>query len=198
MKKVLRRSLSLFLMVVSVVLVGCGGKPSTQPSGGSGSNPLDPQGNWEFNMLCSGNCGSTAQFAGQLFELNPPTVTSKPMLAFSNGCGNFSLSVSGQASGTDSITFAVTELDTSRFHASANFQFQGTIAADQNSMSGTWTSTETGGCVGSNSGTWEASLIAPFTGNYTGTSNTGGFSVSLGVTENTDQTSAQMGQLRTA
>jgi hypothetical protein len=105
------------------------------------------------------------------------------------------VSVAGSVSGTDSISLTVTQVNAPFGHvADGVYLLTGTIAADQQSMSGTWTSTNTGGCFTDTNGAWTASLIPPLSGTYTGTNNMG-LSVSTTVTENTDQTSATMGFL---
>jgi hypothetical protein len=176
---------NILIAALLVVTVACGGGHKTpNPTG----NPLDPQGNWTFTLQGS---QSSLPFAGQLYELNPPTVTSNQMAGFSSGCGNFTVTASGHASGTDSITFTISEV---KVTSPASFTLTGTIAPSQTAMSGTWTSTNTGGCVTDVNGTWTASLITPLSGTYAASTNSG-ITISAPLTENIDQTSATMGQI---
>lgn len=175
---------SMILILVLAVTVGCGS--STSSNHHSSNGPLDPQGNWLFTLT---GANSSLSFAGQLYELVPPNVTSNPMLAY--GCPG-SLNPHGSASGTDTINLTVTQSGTN--NNAANFSLTGNIAQDQQSMSGTWTSTNTNGCIIDTNGTWTASSLAPVNGTYVGTTQSG-IGITASLTENTDQTSAIMGQV---
>lgn len=183
--------LSMILILTLAVTVGCGGSASSNHQ--HNNSPLDPQGNWSFVFSSMNNAG-IPPFGGQLYELNPPTVTSNQMGAFTNACGNFTVSVAGSVSDTDSISLTVTQVNPTFGHTAGIYSLTGTIAQGEQSMSGTWTTTNTGGCFTDTNGTWTASVIAPLSGTYSGTSNTG-VGISTTVTENTDQTSATMGYL---
>jgi hypothetical protein len=170
-----------------LIIAACGGNPANKPGNGS---PLDPQGNWLFTLTDSNN--QAWSFAGQLFELVPPTVTGN------NGMGAvgpnppcaFSVTLNGQASGTNSINLTLSAIDTNTPPA---YALTGTIATDQQHMSGTFTATQQEGCTSTNNGTWAASQIPVITGTWTGTVN--GETLTATVTENVDQTSTIMGQL---
>lgn len=185
----------VFAVVVGLVvaLVGCGGGGSMSTPVKNGK-PLDPQGNWLFTFTFN---NSTVFLAGQLFELNPPTVTSNPMgtlLGAAITCeGSFVLN--GQASGTNSISLTLTGDAHEPDPSNINLSLTGTIADNQQSMSGTYTANP-GNCI-DGPGTWTAQLLTPVTGNWSGTvSNTSAnLSVAASLTENTDQTSPNMGQV---
>lgn len=166
-------------------LIGCGGSQKTTPPPGL---PLDPQGNWQFTMAASDNVG--LDFAGQLYELTEPIVTANTMLGTGPDCRG-TVTIGGQASGTDTITLS---MSVSESNTPANYTLTGTIAPDQKSMSGTWSSSSTGGCTVQSSGTWSAILLPPVTGTWAGTGSNA-LSVSALLTENTDQTSPNMGQV---
>src|SRR6185437_14143543 len=157
------------------------------------SEPLDPQGNWLFTIQNQG--GDTLTLAGLLFELNPPTVTSigfatpvnDQLLCF----GSFK--IGGEASGTDSISLTVQQTDV---NLPISIALTGTIAADQEHMSGSFATNTSSGCfIGS--GTWSARLLTPLTGDWTGTMSnaTTNLSVTASLIENTDQTTSTMGQV---
>lgn len=178
---------AMLALSILAVCVACGGKPSNNNNNGSDS-PLDPQGNWLFTL---NGANSSLTFAGQLYELVPPNVTSNPMAA--PACpGSGSLNPSGAASGTDTINLTVTQSGNN--NNDANFSLTGTIAPDQQSMSGTWTSTNTNGCIVDTNGTWTAISLAPVNGTYVGTTQSG-IGITASLTENTDQTSTIMGQV---
>lgn len=180
------------LVFAALMLIGCGSSKTTTTTGTT-PPPLDPQGNWLF--IVTGDT-SSVNFAGQLYELTEPTVTSNPMAALTNqGICSGSFNVSGQASGVATINLTVTEVNS---QAPAVVSLTGTIADSQAAMSGTWTTTQPGTCLaGDSSGTWSAQLLQPVTGNWTGTLNgtSGDLTATLGLTENTDQTSPNMGQV---
>jgi hypothetical protein len=203
----MKRIASLVLILAAFALAGCGGSasPGTQQPVKQGK-PLDPQGNWLFTFTGSTNPNQGSLVAGgELFELNPPVVTSNGLGAFqpseipgfpgSSCFGQYSLS--GQASGENSITMTLAPTNTSRDSALAA-TLAGTIAVDQEHMSGTWTATQAAPCMGINtSGTWTAFLLAPVTGNWSGTVSNAqsDLLVTASLTENVDQTSPEMGKV---
>jgi hypothetical protein len=173
------------ILALLMCLIGCGGSPSkTTPPG----QPLDPQGNWQFNMAASDNVG--LDFAGQLYELTSPVVTANSMFGTGPDCRG-TVNIGGQASGTDTITLNMTVSDS---NTPATYALTGTIAPDQKSMSGTWSSSSTGGCTVQSEGTWSAILLPPVTGVWAGTGSNA-LSVSASLTENTDQRTPNMGQV---
>lgn len=168
--------------------------------------PLDPQGNWLFTFTGSTNPNQGNLIAGgQLYELNPPVVTSNGLGAFApnqlpgipgSSCfGQYS--ISGQASGSNTITLTLAPTNTSQSSA-LGATLTGTIADDQQHMSGTWTATQNAACMGVNtSGPWTAELLAPVTKSWSGTvsNGNGDLLVTASLTENVDQTSPTMGQV---
>lgn len=188
-----RISTLVVLLILAVAVIGCGGSPSN-PTPGPKGQPLDPQGNWLFQF---GGGSTNLSLAGQLYELNPPTVTSNPfgVAPGSNSCPG-SITFSGQASGTNSITLTAVQTGNGITQA-ITVALTGTIAADQAHMSGTWTLSQGVGCVSNTSGTWTAQLLTPVTGSWTGTVSSGStnITVTASLTEVTDQTVPNMGQV---
>jgi hypothetical protein len=174
----------LILMFATLALaVGCGSSSKSTPA-----QPLDPQGNWLFTF--TGSDGSAGlQFAGQLYELTSPVVTSNEMPS-GFPCGG--MTVAGQASGTNTINLTVTEVDEAN---KPTFALVGTIAESQQAMSGTW-STSDAACTdtGVDLGTWTAQELAPVTDTWTGTANNS-TAITATLTEVTDQTSPNLGQV---
>lgn len=186
------KTLKLSIILAVLALAAACGSPAKMGTGTTGA-PLDPQGNWLFTFTGNGSTPDLG-FAGQLYELHSPVVTSNEMPSAQLGftCGG--LTANGQASGTNTINLTVVAVD----HTNPpTFSLTGTIATDQAHMSGTWTTADAGdnGCIsdGSGSGSWSAQLIPNVTGTWTGSAS--GVTVSAVITENTDQTSATMGQL---
>lgn len=197
----------ILIVLACALLVGCGGgSMSTTAPGNPKSQQLDPQGNWLFTFTGSTNPNQGNLIAGgQLYELNPPAVTSNGVGAFlpnqlpgvsgSSCFGQYS--ISGQVSGESTITMTLAPTNTSKDSA-LGATLTGTIAADQKHMSGTWTATQTAICMGANTGgPWNAELLAPVTGNWSGTvsNGKGDLLVTASLTENVDQTSLNMGQV---
>lgn len=171
-----------------VALTACGGNTSkTAPAG----TPLDPQGNWQFTFT---GANASTVFAGQLYELAPPVVTSNGLWGAGVNCaGGGSLFANGEASGTNSIALTVKQVIPGYPELpTATYSVTGTIAEDQQHMSGAWSTTFTNGCTVDASGTWTALLLAPASGTWAGTASDGS-TVQLNLTENTDQTSQDMG-----
>lgn len=198
----LKSLFGVVILAVALVVTACGGSSSTSSSPVK-SSPLDLQGNWHFVVTDSEGVPATITFAGELFELVPPVVTSNSMLIFQpNGqpcIGD--MIVGGQASGTDSIVLTATLQNNPQVSSMA---LTGTIASDQQHMSGAWTSsTQTCGVINlTGPGTWSAILITPVTGTWSGTmtgqpgtKTIGTLSVAFILTEDTLQTSRTMGQL---
>src|ERR1700688_1952640 len=132
----MRKTLLAVCLAFVLITVGCS-KSATigNPTPPKSVTPLDPQGNWLFTL------NGTQQnliFAGQLYELVSPTVTSNPMGPTSDdgpSC-NTAFSAAGQASGTNTINLTVTQQSTT---SPSTFTLTGTIADSQAAMSGTWT-----------------------------------------------------------
>lgn len=182
------------------VAVGCGGKTSPPTQTPTPTNPtkaaapLDPQGNWLFNIN-----GSPDSFSlgGQLFELNIPVVTSNLLGPVGPDLCNGSFTMSGQASGVNSITLTAQQVNSTQIPIALTLT--GTIADDQAHMSGTWSIKTPGSCLLSTegSGTWDAQLLVNVTGSWSGTFSDehSDLLVTAALTENVDQTSLDMGKI---
>jgi hypothetical protein len=178
------------LLLALMFLAGCGA--STKTTTATPGQPLDPQGNWLFSMEDSR--GNSWQFAGQLYELVPPVVTGPNGLgvldgACDGGSGGALIVTSAQASGTDSITLNFASVG----NQTAAYTLTGTIATDQEHMSGTYTGNSPCGWSDP-TGTWTAEELAPVTDTWTGTTDNS-LTITAALTENTDQTSSSMGQV---
>ncbi len=184
----MRKQLAVITLAL-MFLCGCGATTKTASTSTPGQ-PLDPQGNWLFTL--TGSDGTTAlQFAGDLFELTSPVVTSNEMPSGLLGYTCGALTAAGQASATNAINLTVTEAYLSN---KPTFALTGTIAASQQSMSGTWTSQSACTATGVQVGTWTAQELAPVTDTWTGTASNSA-AITATLTENTDQTSQLIGQV---
>lgn len=197
-------SAAVTVLLLALSLIGCGGGSGSASNNiGGGSKPLDPQGNWLFTFQ---NTTGSFLAGGQLFELNPPAITSNGMPFGPNpyagqSCEG-SLQFSGSVSGTATVNFTASQVSTSNNTPNPlKLSLTGTIATDQAHMSGTYTLSQ-GACgdpqTDAQSGTWSAQLLAPATGTWSGTlSSTSALNVSLSATlsEDTSQTSVNMGQV---
>jgi hypothetical protein len=182
----MKKTLLTVLLILSLVLAGCGGSAKTPTQTGPNGQPLDPQGNWIFTF--TGTTGNVElQFAGQLFEITSPVVTGNEMgtAPFGFTCGG--VTPHGQASGVATINLTVDQT-AEPLHP---FSLVGTIATDQAHMSGTWTNASNG-CTPSSSGTWAAQELVSVNGTWTGTADNGAVLTAV-LTENTDQTTTNMG-----
>lgn len=190
-----------------MLMVACGGgAPGSPAAATKQSKPLDPQGNWVFTFTGATNPSNPMTMAGPLYELAPPQVTSNGLGAFgqdppkgfpaSRCFGQYAFS--GHVSGTTDVNFTLAPGNIVNGGSRISMDLAGTIAADQEHMSGTWALTQPDVCIQPNTGgTWEAHLLTPVTGNWAGTlSSTGGdLLVTAALTENIDQTSVTMGMV---
>jgi hypothetical protein len=179
------------IIVAALMTVACGSPAKSTTK--TPTEPLDPQGNWLFTF--TGTDGTPAlEFAGQLFELTEPIVTSNEMgsAPFGFGCGG--VTAAGQASGTNTINLTITEEEIT---GDPTFSLTGTIADSQAAMSGNWSAANANeACTadGATAGTWSAQLLTAVTGTWTGSASDGAGLTAV-VTENVDQTSVNMGQV---
>jgi hypothetical protein len=183
----------MILLALLLAFTGCSNiTNAVPPVPKPNSQPLDPQGNWLFVLTDSHQ--STWSFGGELFELTPPTVTSNTMGIVSDPLNcKVIASVSGEASGTNSITLNLSGRVFTPSDPVPAYTLTGTIADDQQHMSGSFTSTQNSGCISTTSGTWTAMLIPSVNGTWATTVNGG--TMTLSMAENTDQTSTNMGQI---
>jgi hypothetical protein len=148
-------SLAFFLLV----LAGCGGGKS--PASTSTNGPLS--GNWQFNLL-QDYPRPTAQFgvSGFLTQSTEGLTGSVQLPAFGSNqrCGGVSV-LSGTISGQN---VAITVND-----GGTVVSFTGTISSGNNSMSGDYQALGGACFTQATTGTWNAFLIPPLNGNFTGT-----------------------------
>jgi hypothetical protein len=149
------------LMLLLLTFIACGGKTSSPSPATSG--PL--AGNWQM-VLLQEFPGAQASFSvsGFIDETNNILTGSvqAPPLGTQDHCGGVS-PLTGTVSGQN-VTFSVNEFGTT-------VNFNGTISSDNRSMSGDFQGLG-GACLTEpTTGTWNAFLIPPLTGNFTGTIN---------------------------
>jgi hypothetical protein len=149
------------LMFLLFTFIACGGKTSSPSTATSG--PL--AGNWQM-VLLQEFPGTKASFSvsGFIDETNDTLTGSvqAPPLGAQDRCGGVS-PLTGTVSGQN-VTFTVNEFGTT-------VNFNGTISSDNQSMSGDFQGLG-GACLNKpTTGTWNAFLIPPLTGNFTGTIN---------------------------
>ena len=206
MKKLISIAVLALTLAVSALFTACGSssKSSTPGATTTSAKQLDPQGNWLFTV--TDNNGTTLTWGEELFELTPPAVTSNTGIGYFVNGDWFTMGVSGTVSGTATITYTATGTNGIPGSMGATplgtLSLTGTIAESQTSTSGTWTTTGlagtyTAGFQAGDSGTWTAQLLAPVTGSYSGTLTGNGntISVAASFTENTSQTSGNMGDV---
>ncbi len=151
---------SLWLMFLLLILAGCGGTSSTPSSNG----PLS--GNWQINMVAAEPSGTTTlSAAGFIMESNDalggsvqgPTTVSASGATSCGGVGPVSGTINGQ-----NVSFSLNPGGTV-------FNFTGAISSDNSSMSGVFQAIPGACTAAGTTGTWNAVLIPPLNGNFTGT-----------------------------
>jgi hypothetical protein len=146
------------LMFLLLTLTACGGGTSSASSASSG--PL--AGNWQMVLLQENQ--TSLSISGFLAETNDTLTGSVqvPTLGNQNRCGGVS-PLTGTVNGQN-VTFSVNEFGTT-------VTFTGTISSDNKSMSGDFQGLG-GACLTQpTTGTWNAFLIPPLNGNFSGTIN---------------------------
>jgi hypothetical protein len=132
----MRYAQSLGLLIVLVLIVGCGGSSSHSLSGP-----------WQFSLTSSAFPGNA--YTGTT-TLNQSASGISGTVAFANNpCASVAL-ITGLISGSN-VNLQITEGD-------QVVTLNGTVNSAFSSMSGTYTTT-TGGCTNGDSGTWTASAI---------------------------------------
>jgi hypothetical protein len=150
---------TISLALLFLVSVSCGGGSHPAPST---NNALS--GNWQFtlNQSYPGPTNTTLSISGFLAQGDDAITGSvqAPSEGTKNLCGGVS-PLSGTING-QSVAFSVNE-------AGTTFSFTGAISSDSQSMSGDYQA-QGGACfIQSTTGTWNAFLIPPVNGNFTGT-----------------------------
>ncbi len=151
---------SIWLAFVLLVTAGCGGT-SSQPSS---SGPLS--GNWQVNMVADESSGATPlSAAGFIVQSNDslsgsvegPTTVSASGSASCGGVGPVSGTINGQ-----NVSFSLNPGGTV-------FNFTGAISSDNTSMSGVFQAIPGPCTAAGTTGTWNAVLVPPLNGSFTGT-----------------------------
>lgn len=161
--KTVRILASALCLGVLLTAAGCGGGRSSSTS--TSSSPLS--GNWQLNLVQNYPAPSTALSASGFLvqsdetltgSIEGPTIISSKQVYGCSGVGTVSGTVSGQ-----NVTFSLNPGGTV-------FDFTGTIASGNTSMSGTYSAL---GAACSDkkaiTGTFTAFLIPPLNGSFTGT-----------------------------
>lgn len=160
-----------FLLALSLLMIGCGSSNSTPAPAGSLS------GNWQMSLTNTGDPNPTTTQSGSLLQ-NGDVVTGAVL--FTNPDCSGVASVTGTVTGSG---FSLTENP-----VGTSVSLSGTFGSTASPLNGNFTILSTG-CAGGKSapasGTFTASLVAPLTGNITGTfsSNNGSFSLMGQVTQ---------------
>lgn len=132
-----------------VFLSACGG------GGNSSSAPVNMAGNWQF-AVTSTKFGGTVTDTGQINQ-NGASVS-----------GTFSLNGTPCAQTANfSGTLNGTSLSGIEDEGGQNVSFNGTVSADGNSGSGTYTA-PSGGCTNGDTGTWSGSRVSMLNGMFRG------------------------------
>jgi len=148
------------LTFLLLAAAACGGGGSSSSSNATGS-PLS--GNWQLNLVQQEPAPQTAlSVSGFLLQSSNALSGSVqvPPVAAHNNCGGVS-SLTGTINGT-SVTFSVNEGGTT-------LSFTGTISSNNQSMSGDYQGPGGGCFTRPTSGTWNAFLVPPLNGSFTGT-----------------------------
>jgi hypothetical protein len=110
----------------------------------AGSGTINMSGTWQFSLV-SGNSPATINYNGQIEQSGNNLSGFAPFISGGSSCSN-TATMTGMVSDSASLTIV--------FNVNGqNRTLTGTLAADGNSATGTYTS-DSGGCVSSNSGTW--------------------------------------------
>jgi len=144
-------------LAVLIFLTACGSSSHTSTPSSAGSI----SGNWQMNLQPSDTKTNPRPQSGFLVQ-NSNLVTGS-MIYVANPCTGVG-SVQGTVNGT-AISMVVSPTGT-------QVNLTGTVGAGQTTMNGTYT-TLSMGCTGADvapaTGTWIANLIAPLSGNFSGT-----------------------------
>jgi hypothetical protein len=187
----MKHRIAALVVCVLIFTFGCGGGSAPGPN--PPPKQLDPNGNWEF-VLSSTQTADTFTWGADLYELNPPNMTSNSFPGWYGANGflaapsTVNLGFTGAVSGTATVTFNST-VDSG---PGSGLVLTGTIATDQQHMSGTWSQPVANMNDLGASGSWTAQLLTPVTGTWTGTltpsDNSANAAVTLTLTEDTSQT----------
>jgi hypothetical protein len=169
---------ALMCVLVVLFMVGCGGGGSGHNGGGGagsggGSAPIDPSGNWEM-VVSDGN--NTAHFAS-MFNQVGSVVTSNSFTATGNAapfnCVPFSAGLSnGNVTGatfTGNVTMHYdVNFPSDLTPTQSTWAFTSTVASDEKSFSGTYSSLAACTGVGA-TGSFTGTAIPTTSGSWTGT-----------------------------
>lgn len=159
----------LLLLASLALLPSCGGSGSGS-NGSSGQSGTPLSGNWQFTMAAPADNSSLGGLQGGFFLQKSGTVSGSvtysitlPGLAGGSPtiCSGGSAPVTGTLSGQDVTLTAIA--------GSQTFTLDGTLSGSGTTMSGTYTSTDGGGCGTAQSGfQWSAVSIPTLTGSVQG------------------------------
>jgi hypothetical protein len=147
---------AIVFAVLPLILTSCGSTSSKSTSGAL-------SGNWQFTLLQNYPVPATQlSVSGFMTETNNALTGSfqVPVLGTSDNCGGVS-TVSGTVSGSNVSLFVN--------NSGTTLNFTGTISPDGKSMSGDYQGLAGACFVNVSTGTWNALLIPPLNGNFTGT-----------------------------
>lgn len=156
----------VFLLLASAA---CGGGSSSSSTATSGSL----SGNWQLNLVQEEPRPQTALSVSGFFQQSDNALTgsvSVPPVSQHSNCGGVSI-LTGTVSG-QSVTLSVNEGGTT-------LSFTGTISTDNKSMSGDYQGPGGSCFTKPTTGTWEAFLIPPLNGTFTGTLSGSGYLTDL-------------------
>ena len=153
----LRTLATIWLALVMLALAACGGGSSPVVTNGSLT------GNWQLDLLQEEPRPQTPLSVSGFLVESDGTLTGSvevPAVAGQHNCGGVS-SVTGTASGQN-VTLSVNEGGTT-------LNLTGTISSDGKSIAGDYQGPGGGCFTAPTTGTWNAFLIPPLNGNFTGT-----------------------------
>ena len=178
------KGLLLLLLAETLILSACGG------GGSNNASPFPPptlEGNWQFNMAEQLNpdpkeLSFTGGLQGGFLLQNNSAVAGTATYSFSPAptpiapnptvCTSGSAAISGTLSGQTVSLTAVADNQTL-------LTLTGTLSLDGSTMSGSYTSTDLGGCGMASTQQWNAFLVQPLTGSIQGTFHSGGGTAGL-------------------
>jgi hypothetical protein len=169
------KSLLVLLLAATVMLSGCGGSSSGKPSA------LSVSGNWQFTVANPADQSFLGGLQGGFLLQKGGSVTGGAVYSVSlpsQSGGNPTICNSGSAPITGTIDGQNVTL--TAVAGTQTFTFTGALSVDGATMTGTYTSTDGGGCGTAQSGLqWSAASVPPLTGVILGNFHSTGGAASL-------------------